>query len=120
MRTFGAILQYQSEAVNAYFEQRMQPEQRLQRAGHDKTGHDGTGQQQFEFILPAEQEEQQAEQLQQHFDNLDAEIKAQLTTRAEQKLAAYKDRMTEDVYTETLKIAMFQEMQEFFQKQGFQ
>lgn len=112
MRSFGAILQYQDEAIQAYMHQKQQHERsaaRQQHLEHPEQQEDAEqASKQLELTLEAERTH---ETFQAQFDALDPETQATLYAAAEQKLASHKARMTKDAYEDTLKFAILQEMQ---------
>lgn len=111
MRFFGAILQYQADALAAY--DRKQHRQARRAAQPDVPDASAP----VPAPVPAKQldvlpdvEPPSQVDLQARFDALDADARARIIAAAEQKLASHKHRMTAAVYADTLNLVILQEM----------
>lgn len=111
MLFFGAVLQYEQDAIVNYAQQQQRRERRAAKQQATFQEQHDDGKQPAEQLDLLAKLEGPAAQFQAQFDALDPEIQAQLRQTAVAKLASYKNRMRSEAYEETLRLALFREMQ---------
>lgn len=121
MQTFGAILQYQEEAVVSYTHQQQQRElfEIRQQQLEEQSQQTVVGQGTLLLFTPSESKKPTPEeQLSQELAALDEATRVRVYEVAEQKIASHKDRMSEEVYKNTLNYALLQELRKIKPEDG--